>query len=127
MLNQLRRAFHFRDRHIFVRLYTQYVRPHLEFASPAWSPWTQTDKECLERVQKKASRMLSGLESGNYEERLRELGLTTLEERRHRLDMAQTFKIVRRKETVERETLFKMAYEGARATRQAADPGNIRP
>jgi hypothetical protein len=127
VLSQLRRAFHFRDRHIFVRLYTQYVRPHLEFASPAWSPWTQTDKECLERVQKKAIRMVSGLESGNYEERLRELGLTTLEERRHRLDMAQTFKIVRRKENVERETWFKMAYEGARATRQAADPGNIRP
>jgi hypothetical protein len=127
VLSQLRRAFHFRDRHIFVRLYTQYVRPHLEFASPAWSPWTQTDKECLERVQKKAIRMVSGLESGNYEERLRELGLTTLEERRHRLDMAQTFKIVRRKENVERETWFKMACEGARATRQAADPGNIRP
>ncbi len=50
-----------------------------------------------------------------------------MEERRHRLDMAQTFKIVIRKENVERETWFKMAYEGARATRQAADPCNIRP
>ena len=36
VLAQLARAFHYRDRHIFIRLYTQYVRPHLEFASPVW-------------------------------------------------------------------------------------------
>jgi hypothetical protein len=111
-----------RDRHIFVRLYTQYVRPHLEFESPAWSPWTQTDKKCLERVQQKTIRTVNGLESGNYEEMLRKLGLSTLEQQRHRLDMVQTFKIVRRKENVERETWFQMASDEVRATRQAADP-----
>jgi hypothetical protein len=35
VLSQVSRSFHFRDRHIFVKLYVQYVRPHLEFASPA--------------------------------------------------------------------------------------------
>ncbi len=35
VLNQLKRNFHFRDRHIFVNLYKQYVRPHLEFSSQA--------------------------------------------------------------------------------------------
>jgi ribonuclease P/MRP protein subunit RPP40 len=39
MLNQIRRNFPFRDRHTFVKLYKQYVRPHLEFEAPAWSPW----------------------------------------------------------------------------------------
>ncbi len=29
---------------------TRYARPHLDFAAPASSPWTHTDKECLERV-----------------------------------------------------------------------------
>jgi ribonuclease P/MRP protein subunit RPP40 len=106
VLNQVNSAFHFRKRHIFVRLYTQYVRPHLEFVLPAWSPWTKTDKKCLERVQQKAIRMVGGLESGSYEERLRELGLSTLEQQRHRLDMVQTFKIVRGKENMERETWF---------------------
>jgi hypothetical protein len=42
----------YRDRHVFVRLYVQYVRPHLEFSVPAWSPWQKADKECLEKVQK---------------------------------------------------------------------------
>ena len=71
---------------MFVRLYTQYVRPHLEFAAPAWSPWTLADKECLEKIQRKAVRMVSGLKSENYEDRLKELVMVTLEERRHRLD-----------------------------------------
>ncbi len=44
VLSQVTRAFHYRDRNIFVRLYMQYVRPHLEFASPAWSPWSESDK-----------------------------------------------------------------------------------
>jgi hypothetical protein len=46
-------AFHFRDRHVSVRLYFQYIRPHLEFAVPAWSPWREGDKEVLEKVQKR--------------------------------------------------------------------------
>ncbi len=88
------RAFHFRDRHVFVRLYVQYVRPHLEFAVPAWSPWLEGDKEVLEKVQKRAMKMVSGLKGNTYEERLKEVGLLTLEERRHQADMVQTHKIV---------------------------------
>ena len=87
VLGQIGRAFHFRDRHVFVRLYKQYVRPQLEFAGQAWSPWTAADKAALENVQKRAVRMVSGLKSADYEERLKELGMTTLEERRHQADM----------------------------------------
>ena len=42
----------------------------------------------MENVQKRAVRMISGLRSELYEDRLKELGLTSLEERRHRADMA---------------------------------------
>ena len=63
----------------FVKLYKQYVRPHLEFAVTAWSPWSEADKECLEKVQKRAVKMISGLASRDYNERLAELGLETLE------------------------------------------------
>jgi len=41
--------------------------------------------------------------------------------------MIQTYKILTKKETVQRETWFKMASEGQRLTRQASDPLNIRP
>ena len=56
-----------------------------------------------------------------------ELGLTTLEERRTHLDMMQTYKILNGKDNVNKEMWFSMASEGQRATRQAADPLNIKP
>jgi len=72
-----------RDRNIFLRLYQQYVRPHLEFASPAWSPWTEADKAVLEKIQRRAVGMVSGLKRQSYEEKLLELNLPSLEEKRY--------------------------------------------
>ncbi len=43
------------DRHVFIRLYKQYVRPHLVFSTQAWSPWTEADKSYLEKNKSKAS------------------------------------------------------------------------
>jgi hypothetical protein len=68
VLYQLKNNFHFRDRHVFVKLFKQYVRPHLEFATPAWSPWLAADKQVLENVQKKFVNMIAGLRArvGRY-------------------------------------------------------------
>ena len=93
-LGQLTRGFHYRDRWTFVKLYKLYVRPHLEFAAAAWCPWSQADTECIENVQRRAINMVSGMGQLGYEERLRELKLTTLKQRREELDMVETFKIV---------------------------------
>ncbi len=125
VLGQIARAFHFRDRNIFVNLYKQYVRPHLEFACPAWSPWTETDKETLEKVQKRAIKMVSGLSGSSYEDRLAELGMVTLAERRHQTDMVQVFKIVNGFDRVEAGTWFNHVNPGNIITRSAADPLNI--
>jgi hypothetical protein len=43
------KVFSLQDKKVFLRLYTQYVRPHLEFATPAWSPWLTADKQKLEK------------------------------------------------------------------------------
>jgi ribonuclease P/MRP protein subunit RPP40 len=126
-LSQLTRAFQFRDGHVFVRLYVQYVRPHMEFAVPAWSPWLEGDKEVVEKFQKRAMQMVSGLKGKTYIERLKELGLLTLEERRHQPDIVQTYKIVTGKAMVNSETWFKSVTVTGRATRSAADPLNMRP
>ena len=126
VLGQITRAFHYRDRKTFVKLYKQYVRPHLEFAVTAWSPWTEADKECLEKVQMKAVKMISGMASNDYMARLAELGLETLEERRHRMDMAQVYKIVTGKDKVNSETWFTMARDGQRLTRGNAHPLSLK-
>ena len=56
--------------------------------------------------------MISGLTGGSYEEKLAEIGLTTLEQRRKRGDMIQTWKIVHRADNVEKETWFEMTADG---------------
>jgi hypothetical protein len=126
VLSQVSRAFHYRDRHIFLRLYIQYVRPHLEFSAAAWSPWHESDKTTLERIQKRAISMISGLKGRTYEERLKELGITTLEERRHQSDMVQTFKILHGYDKVNSESLFVRADQANIPTRSATGPLNLR-
>ena len=100
------------------------MRPHLQFCTQAWSPWNEEDMACLEKVQQGAVKMVSGLGARTYEERLKELGLTTLVERRHQADMAMVHHIMHRQSGLEPETWFEMA--GVRRnTHSAADPLNI--
>jgi ribonuclease P/MRP protein subunit RPP40 len=106
VLSVISRAFHYRDRNVFHSLFKQYVRPHLEFASPAWFPWLEADKEVPKKVQKRAVNMISGLKATTCEEKLRELGLTTLEERRHQTDTVQLYKIITGKDMVNSEDWF---------------------
>ena len=81
VLGPITRAFHYRDRGVFLNLYKQFVRPHLEFSVAAWVPWTQEDIETLGKVQKRAVKAVSGLKSTSYEESLVELKLSSLRER----------------------------------------------
>jgi len=108
VLNQILRTFHYRDRITYLRLYAQYVRPHLEFAAPAWSPWTVSDKECIESVQKKAIKAVSGLKGKTYEERLSELDFPTLEQRRNEADLIQAYKIIHGLDNVDKGQWFKI-------------------
>jgi len=72
------------------------VPPHLEFATPVWSPWQAADKEKLASVpvQRKMAKMVFGLNSKDYEERCKELGLEMLEKRRGDMDIIQIYKIM---------------------------------
>ena len=74
-------------------LYKSLVRPHLEQCVSVWSPHYQKDKELLEKVQHRFTRMIEGFSLVPYEERLWKLGLWMLEERRNRSDLIEVFKM----------------------------------
>ena len=109
------RTFTYIDQEMFLNLYKSIVRPHLEYATPVWSPFYKKDKIIIENVQRRATKLVSSCKDLSYPERLRTLGLPTLEYRRERADLIQVYKILHDIDSVDKGKLFTTAQY--RATR----------
>ena len=58
------------------------MKPHLECCAQFWAAQYRRDMDIVERVQERATKMMTGLEHLSYKDRLREQGLFILEKRR---------------------------------------------
>ena len=94
MLGAINRNVSYRSEEVIRKLYCAYVRPHLEYCIQAWSPSYEKDCWLLERVQKRATKMVNGISNLAYEERLKKLNMFSLRYRRLRGDLIEVFKFV---------------------------------
>ena len=70
-----------------------YVYSHLQYFSSVWSSFTVADKELLESVKCRAVNMITNIRVTN-EQKLSQLGLTSLEENKKRGDMVEFYKMM---------------------------------
>ena len=106
MLGLMRRTISSRDPKILTKLYKSLVRPHLEYCVAAWSPHYKKDKEKIERVQHRFTRLFKPLRNLGYNTRLQKLGLWTLEERRNRADLIEVYKMCQGISLIPLDTFF---------------------
>ena len=111
ILGLIRRNIVYKEKELIIPLYKTIVRPHLEYCIQAWRPYRKKDIDMLERVQRRATKMIPKLRNISYEMRLKECGLTTLETRRLRGDQIEVFKILNGYENIDRNIVFTVKEE----------------
>lgn len=94
VLAQIKNSFTCLEPEIIRPLYLALVRPHLEYAVSAWNPSLIQDKNKLEKIQRRTTKLCPKLKKKSYPERLKFFDLTTLETRRKRGDLIQFYKFV---------------------------------
>ena len=115
MLGVIKRTFDYLDKDIFLKLYKALVRSHLEYGNIIWHPYLKRQSIAIERVQRRATKLLKECKSMSYQQRLSYLNLHSLKGRRLRGDLIETYKILNNIYDVKTEHVFKMSeYESTR-------------
>ena len=107
-LGLIRRTIKNKSKSIIVRLFKGLVRPKLEYCVQAWRPFLKGDIKNLERVQRRATRLIHECRGLKYSDRLEVTGLTSLEDRRTRGDLIEVFKMVKGISKMDYKSFFKL-------------------
>ena len=108
-LGLIKRTIKNRRKDIIVKLYKALVRPKLEYCVQAWRPFLRKDLDSMERVQRRATKMITECRGLSYENRLEVLGLISIEARQTRGDLIQVFKLIKGVDNVDYREFFQLA------------------
>jgi ribonuclease P/MRP protein subunit RPP40 len=111
VLGLIKRNFKVIDKDDFKVLYNTYTRPHIEYCIQAWSPYLKKDINCLEQVQRRATKLVKGLMNVSYEDRLEAIGLYLYSHERMRIRgyLIETYKILTGREGIDSAQFFQRA------------------
>lgn len=112
ILGIIKRSFELIDKSTLPLLYKSLVRPHLEYGNVAWGPFSRADQLLIERVQRRATRLVTPIRHLPYEERLQSLRLPSLFYRRRRGDMIQMYQLFHGGVDLAPEEFFTAATDG---------------
>ena len=113
IIGLIRRTITYKEKQLIVPLYKVIIRPHLEYCIHAWRPYRKKEIDKLEKIQRRATKMIPELRDLSYESRLLQCGFTTLETRILRGDQIEVFTIMNGYENVDRNMFVKLK-EGSR-------------
>ena len=109
MLGLFRAIFTCLDEITVPKIVMAMVRLHLEYGNVIWHPRYQLDKTEIEKVQRRAIKLISTLRHEPYEARLRSLKLPSLDYQRRRGDMLQVFRILNGLDRLDPQIFFKLS------------------
>ncbi|KAK4832544.1 hypothetical protein QYF61_023876 [Mycteria americana] len=109
ILGCIKRSVASRSREVILPLYSTLMRPHLEYCIQLWSPQYKKDMDLLDWVHRRATKMIRGMEHLSYEDRLKELGLFSLENRRVWEDLIEAFQYLKGAYKKDGDKLFSRA------------------
>ena len=105
-LKLISRNIEYKSAEVIRKLYCAQVRPFLEYCVQFSHPYLIHDIDQLEKVQKRATKLIPSLKHLNYKDRLEELNMFSLKKRRLRGDMIEVYKIINNIDKVESSKFF---------------------
>ena len=114
-LGLIKKSFAMLDMTSLPLLYTSLVRPHLEYGNIVWGPFYTEDRKSVERIQRRATKLVPELSNLPYGQRLRQLDLPSMQHRRRRGDMIMTYKIMTGKVNMTPTEIFRLSSNSYRS------------
>jgi hypothetical protein len=105
-LGFIKRTVKFKSKEIIIPLCNSLVRSHLEYGAQFWSPYLRKDNECIEKVYRRATKMIPSIRHKSYEQRREDLNMFSLEQRRLRGQLIEVYKMINKIDIVDFNNMF---------------------